>query len=141
MLRLRPLRPGDETAFRAGHDAMAAEDFTFGLGLEPGVTWTEYLRTLADHRAGLNLPDHLVPSTFLVADVDGQVIGRVSIRHELNEYLRTRGGHVSARGRELAGAPPEPSHDHGGTRFAPARECSRSARRTLLRSGPASRSM
>ena len=76
MQRLRPPRPDDEAAFRAGHDAMAAEGFTFGLGLEPGVTWTEYLRTLADHRAGLNLPDHLVPSTFLVADVDGQIAGR-----------------------------------------------------------------
>lgn len=95
MLRLRPLRPDDEAAVRAGHDAMAAADsFPFGLGLEPGMTWPDYLRTLSDHRAGRNLPDHFVPSTFLVGDVDGQIVGRVSIRHELNDFLRTRGGHI-----------------------------------------------
>src|SRR6266704_3288854 len=75
MLRLRPLRPEDEAAFRAGHEQMAAEGFPFGLLLEPGRTWEEYLRILADHRSGVNLPDGWVPSTFLVADVDGQVVG------------------------------------------------------------------
>ena len=94
MLRLRPLRPGDEAAFRAGHDQMAAEDFTFGFGLEPDLPWEEYLRIRADHRAGVNLPAGWVPSTFLVADVDGQLVGRVSIRHELNDFLRDEGGHI-----------------------------------------------
>jgi predicted acetyltransferase len=94
MLRLRPLRLGDEAAFRTGHEQMAVEDFTFGLLLEPGLAWDEYLRILADHRAGRNLPERYVPSTFLVADVDGQVVGRVSIRHELNDFLREEGGHI-----------------------------------------------
>jgi predicted acetyltransferase len=94
MLRLRPLGPHDEAAFRAGQDAMAAEGHSFGLGLQPGTTWADYLRVLADARAGANLPDHLVPSTFLVADVDGHVVGRVSIRHHLNELLRLEGGHI-----------------------------------------------
>lgn len=49
---------------------------------------------LADSRAGVNLPERLVPSTFLVADVDGQIVGRVSIRHRLNEFLRVEGGHI-----------------------------------------------
>ncbi len=87
MLRLRPPWPDDERAFRAGHEQMAAEDFTFGLELEP-------LRRLADSRAGLNLPEGWVGSTFLVADMDGQIVGRVSIRHQLNEFLRTEGGHI-----------------------------------------------
>lgn len=26
--------------------------------------------------------------------LDGQIIGRVSVRHTLNEYLRQRGGHI-----------------------------------------------
>jgi predicted acetyltransferase len=30
----------------------------------------------------------------LVADVDGEIVGRVSLRFELNEYLTERGGHV-----------------------------------------------
>jgi predicted acetyltransferase len=95
MLRLRPLTPEDEAEFLAGHEELAAaDDFPFGLGLEPGLSWARYLRILADNRAGVNLPDGHVPSTFLVADVDGQVVGRVSIRHELNDYLLVRGGHI-----------------------------------------------
>ena len=35
-----------------------------------------------------------VPGTFLVAEVDGQLVGRVSIRHELNAHLRREGGHI-----------------------------------------------
>ncbi len=73
---------------------MAAEGHTFGLRLEPGTTWGDYLRILADASAGLNLPERHVPSTFLVADVDGQVVGRASIRHELNDFLRSEGGHI-----------------------------------------------
>jgi predicted acetyltransferase len=94
MLRLRPPRPDDEAAFRAAHEQMGAEDFLFGLQLEADMPWQEYLRRLADSRAGVNLPEGWVRGTFLVADVDGQIVGRVSIRHELNEFLRTEGGHI-----------------------------------------------
>jgi predicted acetyltransferase len=73
---------------------MAAEGFTFGLGLAPGLTWSAYLQLLADQRAGLNLPAGLVPSTFLVADAGGEIVGRTSIRHELNDFLRRQGGHI-----------------------------------------------
>lgn len=81
-------------AFRAGQDELAAEGHSFGQRLAPGMSWAGYLRILADAKAGLNLPERHVPSTFLVADVDGQVAGRVSIRHELNDVLRVEGGHI-----------------------------------------------
>jgi hypothetical protein len=61
-LRLRPLRGDDETAFRAAHQVMAAEDFTFGLGLEPAMPWSTYLKHL-DERAGASLPPDRVPAT------------------------------------------------------------------------------
>ena len=35
-----------------------------------------------------------VPATFLVADVGGEIVGRTSIRHALNGYLRQKGGHI-----------------------------------------------
>ena len=74
---------------------MAATDgFTFGLGLQPGMAWRDYLQQLAGQQAGVNLPAHLVPATFLVADVGGEIVGRTSIRHELNEYLAREGGHI-----------------------------------------------
>ncbi len=93
-LRLRPLRRDEEAAFLAAHQAMAAEGHTFGLGYLPGMPWPAYLQALADHRAGVNVPPGLVPSTFLVADAGGQIVGRASIRHELNESLMVEGGHI-----------------------------------------------
>jgi predicted acetyltransferase len=93
-LRLRPLRMGDEESFVAAHEAMAADDFAFGLWYEPGMDWAAYLERLEHQRRGIDLPPGLVPATFLVADVDGQLVGRSSIRHELNDFLRREGGHI-----------------------------------------------
>jgi predicted acetyltransferase len=73
---------------------MAVEDFTFGFGFEPGVEWITYLKTLEDRHCGMNLAGGQVPDTFLVAEVAGSIVGRTSIRHKLNESLRSRGGHV-----------------------------------------------
>lgn len=93
-LRLRPLRSDDEAAVRAAHDEMRADDFTFALGLEPGMGWAEYLDLLARIPTGVDLPPGLVPATFLVADVGGEVVGRTSIRHRLNDWLAREGGHI-----------------------------------------------
>ena len=73
---------------------MAAEGHAFGFGLEPGVEWGTYLQRLDDRRRGLNLSGDLVPATFLVADVGGTIVGRVQIRHELNDFLEREGGHI-----------------------------------------------
>ena len=75
---------------------MAAEGFAFGfgLGLEPAMPWITYLKTLAGHRTGMNLPAGLVPQTLLVADVGGEIVGRTSIRYELNEFLEREAGHI-----------------------------------------------
>ena len=73
---------------------MAAEDFTFGFGYETGVDWITYLESLDARQRGMNLPDGQVPDTFLVAEVAGTIVGRTSIRHELNGSLERRGGHI-----------------------------------------------
>ena len=93
-LRLRPLRDEDEAAFTAGHRAMAADGFTFGLGYEPGKPWGTYLKEQEDHRHGRNLPARHVSGTFLVADVAGEIVGRTSVRYRLNAFLAERGGHI-----------------------------------------------
>jgi predicted acetyltransferase len=94
-LRLRELHEEDEEVFRAADAAMAGEaDFSFALGLRPGLAWPDYLRLLADHRAGRNLPAGWAPGTFLVADVGGRIVGRASIRHRLNATLEREGGHI-----------------------------------------------
>lgn len=94
-LRLRPLRPDDEDAFLAAHRVMSAADgFPFALRYEPGVPWEAYLAQLESWRCGRDLPTDWVPATFLVADVDGEIVGRTSIRHRLNDFLAREGGHI-----------------------------------------------
>jgi predicted acetyltransferase len=93
-LTLRPLRYDDEADFLRAHEAMAAEGFTFGLSYEEGMPFADYVDLMARRRRGEDLRGRLVPSTFLVADVDGEIVGRASIRHELNEFLAHEGGHV-----------------------------------------------
>jgi predicted acetyltransferase len=81
-------------AFRAAQRVMAADNFTFGLGFEPAMPWSAYLKTLDEQQAGVSLPAGWVPGTFLVADVAGEIVGRSSIRHALNEFLEREGGHI-----------------------------------------------
>jgi predicted acetyltransferase len=73
---------------------MEDEGFTFGLGYEKGMPWSGYLQALADQRMGVNVPSDKVPATFLAADVKGEIVGRVSVRHELNDFLAREGGHI-----------------------------------------------
>jgi predicted acetyltransferase len=97
VLLLRPLRLDDETAFVAGHEAMAAEGgFAFGLGYEAGMAWPDYVeRHEAQRRGAVPTGGHpQVPATFLVAVVGGVLVGRASIRHELNDVLAREGGHI-----------------------------------------------
>jgi predicted acetyltransferase len=93
-LRLRPLRDEDEAEVRAANGELARDGFDFALGLDQDVAWSEYQQAKIDAHLGRNLPDGFVPASFLIADLDGQVAGRVSIRHELNDWLFREGGHI-----------------------------------------------
>ena len=93
-LILRPLTVDDHLAFVAGHKAMIADDFEFGFDFNETVNWSAYLDQLDRKRRGIDVPDGRVSSTFLVADVGGVIVGRISIRHELNDYLARFGGHI-----------------------------------------------
>lgn len=93
-LRLRPLRIDDEAQARAAHAELAADEFPFLLFWEPNDSWPAYLQALHKARMGLDMPACRVPSAFLVADVDGAIVGRVSIRHALNDFLMNEGGHI-----------------------------------------------
>lgn len=56
--------------------------------------WSAYRQDKIDTHLGINLPDGWVPASFLIAELDGQVVGRVSVRHELNDWLFREGGHI-----------------------------------------------
>lgn len=93
-LSLRPVRSCDEAVVRAAHAQMAERGFNFALGLEPAMTWPQYLATLDNRRHGVGLASGVVPETYLLAVVNDEVVGRASIRHTLNARLSLRGGHI-----------------------------------------------
>jgi predicted acetyltransferase/predicted lactoylglutathione lyase len=84
----------DEKQARQTHWELAQDAFDFLLDLKRGEPWPAYLARLENLRLGVGVPQGWVPATFLVAEVDGQVVGRVSIRHHLNPYLAEVGGHI-----------------------------------------------
>ena len=87
------MRVSDEAEFCAAHAAMAEEGFDFGLWYELGDDWRAYVDEMRRQRRGKSTVAR-VPSTFLVATADGEIVGRSSIRHELNDFLRQLGGHI-----------------------------------------------
>jgi len=91
-LRLRPLRLGDEPAFRSAHAELLADRFTFGF-IGDDEPFADHVDRLERQRRGRDLGE-LVEATWLVADVDGAIVGRTSIRHRLNGYLAFHGGHI-----------------------------------------------
>ena len=92
-LRLRPLRPEDEPAVRAAQAELAG-DFEFAIDLRPDTDWPAYLALMERIHAGVDVPSDRVPATFLLAEVDGELVGRASIRHVLNDWLLAHGGHI-----------------------------------------------
>ena len=93
-LRLRRLTDDDEAAFLSAHQELLADGFTFALGHRDDMSWPRYLHRLAAASHGRDLEPGQVASILLVADVGGTIVGRTSIRHELNEFLAHEGGHI-----------------------------------------------
>jgi predicted acetyltransferase len=93
-LRLRPYTVADESAARRADAIAEAEDSMFLLGLEPEMSWTEFLESVESQRLGLYPSEYRVRAVQLAATVDGQLVGRASIRFELNEFFATQGGHI-----------------------------------------------
>ena len=91
-LVLRPPEPDDEVACLSAHRTL--RDYPFLLHWQPDVAWESYLRVLDGLRTGTDLPAGLVPSTFLLAEDDGELVGRLSVRFELNDFLAAEGGHI-----------------------------------------------
>lgn len=91
---LRPLSISDEEQARRAHTELAQDAFDFLLDLRRGEPWPLYLARLEKLRLGVDVPISWVPATFLVAEVDGHLVGRISIRHQLNAYLAEVAGHI-----------------------------------------------
>ncbi|MGB8196991.1 MAG: GNAT family N-acetyltransferase [Acidimicrobiales bacterium] len=93
-LRLRPYSADDEAAARRAHELSEAEGTMFLLGMKPEMSWSEFLESVETQRQGLYPSQYRVRAVQLAATVDGQLVGRASIRFELNEFFATEGGHI-----------------------------------------------
>lgn len=93
-LRLRPLRRDDESEVLAAHRELAADGFSFLLGYEDATTWSEHVAAWEARGRGEIIAPLRVRGNFLVAVVDGVIVGRTSVRYGLNEFLYHEGGHV-----------------------------------------------
>jgi predicted acetyltransferase len=92
-LRLRLPLASDEAEVLAAQRELERDDFVFAF-LKRGQSFAEFVQMVEDHRHGRALDDGWVESTWLLAIVDGGVVGRSSIRFELNASLLVEGGHI-----------------------------------------------
>ncbi len=109
-LILRALEENDEQAFLEGMKEWDGENPNwYSFCWQSGMKYSEMLEILRIENLGIELKEGRVPHTMLYAFVDGKIIGRLSVRHHLNEYLRHRGGHIGyavmESGRAFSGAP------------------------------------
>jgi predicted acetyltransferase len=93
-LELRRPRPDEEQEFLRAHRATTPEVPSFLHYYQEGMPFSRYLEVLAEQERGVNLLPNHVPSTFLFAFDGHRIVGRVSIRHMLNDLLRRVGGHI-----------------------------------------------
>lgn len=87
MLTLRQLRIGDEHSFRNAVEEFSQEfpPWEFAFKYDPGEDFRVYVDRVNSWPQGV---EGFVPSSYLVAIVDEKVVGRVSIRHKLNDFLK-----------------------------------------------------
>jgi predicted acetyltransferase len=91
---LRRPRQDEEDEFIRAHRATSPEVPYFLHYYQEGMSFSRYLEVLGEQERGVNLPPNHVPSTFLFAFTGQRIVGRVSIRHMLNDFLLRAGGHI-----------------------------------------------
>ena len=118
LLEIRQLGPNDEAAFLEGFNAWEGEEPDWhSFAWTTGMSHQEHLRILNDEHQGLNLDPDRVPHTMLYGFLDGVIIGRCSVRHELNDFLRENSGHLG-----YGVAPPFRRQGFAGQLFRAGRE-------------------
>lgn len=95
MLVLRKLENKDYEAFIKGKENFKEmEDSWYSFIWKDGMNFEDLLRIQQEGEEGRNLPEGHVPSLMLYAFLDGEIVGRSSIRFELNDFLLSYGGHI-----------------------------------------------
>lgn len=94
-LTIRPLTINDEKAFKYALEDFKNKDpeWEFAFKYDDSMPFPDYVKKLERWSLGLDLQG-FVPNTYLVGVVENRIVGRVSIRHVLNDFLASVGGHV-----------------------------------------------
>ncbi len=126
-LVLRRLVVSDRADVSAAAVELAAEGSRWSYHHRPHLPWAEYVALVHGWELGIDLPEDTLPFAELVGEVDGTVVGRSSVRFELNAFHRTWGGHIGyvvrppLRGRghatAMLGQSIELLHDRGVARI------------------------
>jgi predicted acetyltransferase len=93
-LVLRKPRLDEEEEFLRAHRATTPEVPSFLHYYVEGMSLGRYLDVLAERERGAWLPPDHVPATFLFGFKGHRIVGRVSIRHTLNDFLLRVAGHI-----------------------------------------------
>ncbi len=93
-LILRTPSLADEAAFDLVRDIPNQNGQTFLLNYTPQMPYREFLKICEDQSQVINLPKGFVPATFYFGFVEGKIVGRLSFRWELNDFLLKVGGHI-----------------------------------------------
>jgi predicted acetyltransferase len=95
-IEMRELRVEDGEQCAAIHREMLEKDnFQFLLSeYQLGEDFADYLERVWMYKDPATVPEGRVVSTFFIALVDGKVAGRLSVRHDLNDFLALVGGHI-----------------------------------------------
>lgn len=93
-LIIRPAQVEDEIDNREAASEFVGSGFDWSMPASPDVSWVQQVALFDDWEHGRNLPSGWVSATTRFAVIDDQVVGRLSVRHELNEFLALAGGHI-----------------------------------------------
>jgi len=93
-LVLRQPRLDEEDEFMRAYRATSPDVPYFLHDYQEGIAFSRYIEVLGERKRGINLPPNHVPSTFLFAFAGQRIVGRVAIRHRLNDMLLRVGGHI-----------------------------------------------
>jgi predicted acetyltransferase len=94
-LEIRQLSIRDEDAFFSGLNTFSdMEKSWYASHYNVGMSFHQYLEMIDKERLGIDLLENRVPATLLYAFLDGKIVGRVGIRHMLNDFLYNIGGHI-----------------------------------------------
>jgi predicted acetyltransferase len=95
-LELRMLRTEDECSFKraVGEFKHEIPPWQFAFGFDDSIAFSDYVNQLEGHSRGVGVPERWVTNTFFVGVVDGVIVGRLSLRHSLNDFLARVGGHI-----------------------------------------------